>query len=109
MRELTKPLAAVGSTRAGPLLLPFSKPKYQPATNPGSAPARAARPPAAQASQHSLRLLQETSFGQTLAVVGSTPAGLVPLRFSKPKHQPTTDPGSAPGRAAGPVKLRSTR
>ena len=29
-----------------------------------------------------------------------TRAGLVPLRSSKPKHQPTTDPGSAPGRAA---------
>ena len=35
-------------------------------------------------SQHSLRLLLETSLGKTLAAVGSTPAGLLLLRFSKP-------------------------
>ena len=36
-------------------------------------------------SRHSLRLLQETSYGQTLvAAVGSTRAGLPPLRLSKP-------------------------
>ena len=62
-------------------------------------------------AQHSLdlRLLLETSFDQTLAAVGSTRAGRPPLPFSKPKHQPTTNPGPAPGRAAGPVGLRSTR
>ena len=48
-------------------------------------------------SQHSLRLLLETSLGKTLAAVGPTRAGLVLLRFSKPKHQSTTNPGSAPG------------
>ena len=31
-----------------------------------------------------IRLLQETSFGQTLAVVGSTPVGLLLLLFAKP-------------------------
>ena len=60
-------------------------------------------------AQHSLRLLQETSFDQTLAAVGSTRAGRPPLPFSNPEHQPTTNPGPAPGRAAGPVGLRSTR
>ena len=35
-------------------------------------------------SQHSLRLLQETSFGQTLAAVGSTRAVLLLMQFAKP-------------------------
>ena len=35
-------------------------------------------------AQHSLRLLQETSLGKTLAAVGPTRAGLLRLRFSKP-------------------------
>ena len=47
-------------------------------------------------SQHSLRLLRETSLGKTLAATGLTRVGLVLLRFSKPKHQPTTNPGSGP-------------
>ena len=50
-------------------------------------------------SQHSLGLLLETSLGKTLTAVGPARAGLVPLRFSKPKHQSTTNPGSAPARA----------
>ena len=38
--------------------------------------------------KHSLRLLLETSLGKTIAAVGSTRAGLLRLRFPKPKHQP---------------------
>ena len=76
--SLGKTLTAVGSTRAGLLRMPFSKPKHQSTTNPGSG----RRP--GRASQHSLRLLQETSFGQTLAAVGSTRAELLLMPFSKP-------------------------
>ena len=59
-------------------------------------------------SQHSLRLLLETSLGKIFVAVSSTRTGLVFLRSSEPKHQATTDPGSAPGRAAGPVGLRNS-
>ena len=59
-------------------------------------------------AQHSLRLLLETSLGKALPAVGSAGAGLVPLPISKRKDQPTTHLGSAPGRAAGPLGLRST-
>ena len=56
-------------------------------------------------SQHSLRLLQETSFGQTLAAVGSTPAGLLLLRFSKPgAHGLAAD--LATGGPTGPPWIR---
>ena len=60
-------------------------------------------------AQHSLRLLLETSLGKALPVVGSAGAGLVRLPIPKRKDQPTTHLGSAPGRAAGPLGLRSTR
>ena len=59
-------------------------------------------------AQHSLRLLLETSLGKALPAVGSAGAGLVLLPISKRKDQPTTHLGSAPGRAAGPLGLRST-
>ena len=37
-------------------------------------------------SQHSLRLLRETSLGQTLAATGLTRVGMSPLAFPEPKH-----------------------
>ena len=81
-KGLGKTLAAVSSTRVGLPFSLFSKPKHQPTTNTGSAPWLGRRP--ARASQHSLRLLQETGFGQTLAAVGSTPAVLLLSLLSQP-------------------------
>ena len=60
-------------------------------------------------SQHSLRLLLETSLGKTLTAVGPARAGLLRLPFSKPRYQFPTNPGSAPARATGPLGLRCTR
>ena len=58
-------------------------------------------------AQHSLRLLQETSLGKTLAAVGSTRAGLAPLRFSKPgAHGLAAD--LATGGPTGPPGIKIT-
>ena len=52
---------------------------------------------------------ENRSLGKALPAVGSAGAGLVRLPIPKRKDQPTTHLGSAPGRAAGPLGLRSTR
>ena len=46
--------------------------------------------------------------GKTLAAVGSTPAGLVPLRFSKPGAHGLTV-GLATGGPTGPPRIKITQ
>ena len=59
-------------------------------------------------SQHSLRLLQETSLGKTLADVGPTQVGLLPLRFSTPgAHGLAAD--LATGSPTGPPGIKITQ
>ena len=58
-------------------------------------------------SQHSLRPLRETSLGKTLAAVGPTRAGLLPLRFSTPgAHGLAAD--LATGGPTGPPGIKIT-
>ena len=91
--SLSKTLVAVGSTRAGLVPLRFPKPKHQPTTNPGSAPARAA--------QHSLRLLQETSLGKAL--------GLATRRLSNPgAHALAADLATGGTRQLNPGRVEIT-